>query len=350
MKDKQSNGKKELEHSRKKILLINTGGTIGMVGEPLHPSQDWKEITKEHPSLWHYPVDYYQLEHLVDSSDMHPKIWLDLANILEEKYEDYDGFVVLHGTDTMSYTASALSFLLKNLGKPVILTGSQVPLAKPRSDALQNLITAIQIASDYPIPEVCILFRDTLLRGNRSKKMDATNYFGFSSPNYSVLGEIGAEIKIFWDKILASPKKAFYVEKTLCPDILVLELFPGMNLKFFQILIREDSFKGIILKTFGNGNAPTSQEFLSFLKTLQEKEIPIVDVTQCIRGSVELGKYASSQALLELGVISAKDMTIEASIGKLMYLLGKYNSYQKILEEFPKNIAGEISLASVLHG
>lgn len=328
---------------RNRVLLINTGGTIGMIGEPLLPSKDWKDITKEHPILWNFPVDYYQIEHLVDSSNMHPNVWLELVGILREKYNFYDGFVILHGTDTMSYTASALSFLLKNLGKPVILTGSQVPLVKPRSDALQNLITAIQIASNHRIPEVCILFRDNLLRGNRSKKIDATNYFGFSSPNYPVLAEIGAEIKIFWDKTLPIPKGKFRVDASLSSDIIVLELFPGMNISLFLKVLETNSLKGIILKTYGNGNAPTSSEFFSFLASLQEREIPVVDVTQCIRGSVELGKYASSSKLISLGVISAEDMTVEASITKLMYYIGKNYTYQEIIERFSENLSGELT-------
>lgn len=210
-----------------KIMIINTGGTIGMVhsdendpNSPLRPANDWHEITKEHPILNKYSTDYYQFNPLIDSSDMSPEIWKDIAKFISKNYEKYRGFVVLHGTDTMAFTASALSFMLKNLDKPVVLTGSQVPLQFPRSDALQNLITAIHIAGNELygvklIPEVCIFFRDTLLRGNRSRKIDATNYFGFSSPNYPAIAEVGADIRVIKDRILPPAKEKFYVDAVI---------------------------------------------------------------------------------------------------------------------------------------
>lgn len=223
-----------------KVLIINTGGTIGMVNSekgdpnsPLRPANDWNEIAKEHPILEKFSTDYYQFSPLIDSSDMSPEVWIKIAGIIEKNYENYRGFVVLHGTDTMAFTASALSFMLKNLDKPVVLTGSQVPLQFPRSDALQNLITAIQIAGNdlygvKLVPEVCIFFRDTLMRGNRSRKIDATNYFGFSSPNYPAIGEIGGDIRIIKDRILDRPaSKNFYVDGKMNSKVIILELFPG---------------------------------------------------------------------------------------------------------------------------
>ena len=220
-----------------KILIINTGGTICMVHQekdnpysPLRPANDWSEISKDFPVLEKFPIDYCQLKPLIDSSNMCPDVWIKLTNIISENYHKYRGFVILHGTDTMAYTASALSFALKNLSKPVILTGSQKPLQETRSDALQNLITSIEIAGhsmfDIPlVPEVAIFFRDTLIRGNRARKNDATNYFGFSSPNCLPIGEAGAEIKISRN-ISPLPQKEFYTEPYFDNNILMLELFP----------------------------------------------------------------------------------------------------------------------------
>lgn len=205
---------------------------------PLRPANDWSEISKDFPVLENFPIDYYQLNPLIDSSNMSPDIWVKLADIISKNYDRYRGFVILHGTDTMAYTASALSFALKNLSKPVILTGSQKPLQEIRSDALQNLITSIQIAGhsmyDIPlVPEVAIFFRDSLIRGNRARKNDATNYFGFSSPNYPVLGKVGVEIKIS-KNISPMPKKKFYAEPFFDNNVLVFELFPGLKPEFLK--------------------------------------------------------------------------------------------------------------------
>ena len=290
-----------------KVLIINTGGTIGMVHNdpndptsPLRPAKDWHEIAKEHPILEKFPTDYCQLDPLIDSSDMCLEVWVKIGEIIEKFYDEYRGFVILHGTDTMAFTASALSFMCKNLSKPIILTGSQVPLQFPRSDALQNLITAIQIAGNEVygvrlVPEVAIFFRDTLLRGNRARKIDATNYFGFSSPNYPAIGEVGGDIKIIKDRILKPSHEKFYLDKRFSNEVIVLELFPGLNFSYLKNIFKEGSgIKGVILKTYGNGNAPTSQEFLDFLEYISSQKIVIIDITQCTKGFVKMGLYELS--------------------------------------------------------
>ncbi|MBC2855762.1 MAG: asparaginase [Cetobacterium sp.] len=339
-----------------KILIINTGGTIGMVNDdpndsnsPLRPATNWNEIAKEHPILQKYKTDYYQFKKLIDSSNMNPQIWIDIAKVIEKNYDNYRGFVILHGTDTMAFSASGVSFMLKNLNKPIIFTGSQVPLNFSRSDALQNLITSIEIAGNeiygVPlVPEVCIFFRDTLLRGNRARKIDARNYFGFSSPNYLPLGEVGAEISIFQERVLPISNEKFYVDAVADNSILVIELFPGLKPKYLKALIDSSTdLKGIILRTFGNGNAPTEKEFLDVLEYISKKDIIIINITQCITGSVKMGLYETSALLSKVGLISGHDMTPETAITKLMYLLGKNlpkNEIQKLME---LNLIGEQS-------
>lgn len=340
-----------------KILIINTGGTIGMVNSdesnpnsPLRPAKSWDEVAKNHPILDRFPTDYCQLETLIDSSDMQPNLWMDILSIIEKNYYNYRGFVILHGTDTMAYTASALSFMLKNLDKPVVLTGSQVPLITPRSDALQNLITSIQIAGNRiygvkNIPEVTICFRDELLRGNRARKIDATNYFGFSSPNYRPLGEIGCEIKINNKKVLEMPKEEFYIDSSFNSNVIIFEIYPGFNPLYIKTITdAHPEIKGIVLKTYGNGNAPTSSEFISILQEISEKNIAIINISQCATGAVKMGLYEASSALKALGVISGNDMTPEAAITKLMYLLGKNLSPLELKRQMESNMCGEVSL------
>ena len=341
-----------------KVMIINTGGTIGMVhsdpndpDSPLRPANDWSEVIKGHPVLEKYETDYYQFNPLIDSSDMSPEVWVKIAEFIYENYEKYRGFVVLHGTDTMAYTASALSFMLKNLGKPVVLTGSQVPLQFSRSDALQNLITAIEVAGNEQygiklVPEVCIFFRDTLLRGNRSRKVDATNYFGFLSPNYPPIAEVGADIRVLKDRILPPGRGRFYVDTALNTKVIVLELFPGLDPDYLKSLFYgETDIKGVILKTYGNGNAPTNKKFIDVLKYITSKGIVIVDITQCTRGFVKMGLYEASAKLIDAGVISGVDLTPEAAVTKLMYLLGKNLPIDQVRKYMQIELCGEQTIS-----
>jgi len=340
----------------KKVLVINTGGTIGMVHiekgnplSPLKPAEDWNEIAASYPLLNNFDTGYIQVNELIDSSDMNPKIWIEIAQIIEKNYNKYCGFVVLHGTDTMAFTASALSFMLNNLSKPVILTGSQVPLENPRSDALQNLVTAIQIAGSelYNInlvPEVSIFFRDHLLRGNRSRKLDASNYYGFSTPNYPNLGVAGSDIKIDCSKIRNPSKKEFFVDYSMDTNVLVFDIFPGFNPEILKKIFKSNDIKGLILKTYGNGNAPTSDAFVSVIEEIVNSGVTVVNISQCPTGMVKMGLYDASTRLLDAGVVSGMDLTPEAAIAKLMHLLGKGIDRKSIGEAIQLDICGEQSL------
>ena len=351
-----------LKKNGKKVLMICTGGTIGMLHKvkddpttPLVPAT-WAQIEDNFIAMKDLPfdVDAEEME-LIDSSDMHPGYWQKIAYKIQEKYDNYDGFVILHGTDTMAYTATALSFFFENLGKPVIVTGSQLPLAKPRSDAAQNLVTALTIAASQgvpTIPEVCIFFDKKLLRGNRSRKVSSTGFDGFDSPNFPPLAVIGEHIKVNEKIIRKIPKDPFFINPSLNPNVMIFEMFPGIqstNIPRSVFDINKDEkedkkLKGIIMKAFGTGNVPTKKEFLNEIEyATQKRQLAVVNITQCNQGMVEMGLYDASAGLIRRGVLSGVDMTSEAALVKMMVLLGQGYKDETFKEQMQRNLRGEQS-------
>jgi len=339
--------------SKTSILIIYTGGTIGMVKDnksgALQPLR-FKNLFKLIPSLelLDYKIDTFCFEPLVDSSNMNPEFWAELASAIEKNYESYDGFVILHGTDTMAYTASALSFMLQNLNKPVILTGSQLPLGMVRTDGRENLITSIEIAAakedETPIvPEVCIYFENQLFRGNRTHKINADDFEAFRSPNYPVLADAGVYIKYNRNAIHKPNFKKLKVYKNLDTGIVILKLFPGITESTVRSILNIKGLKAVILETYGAGNAPTSDWFIKLLRNAIRKGLFIINVSQCESGSVVMGKYETSIRLKEAGVLGAFDITTEAAVAKLMYLLGNFNDREKIIKLLTTSIVGEIT-------
>jgi L-asparaginase len=336
------------------ILIIYTGGTIGMVHDPKTGSLvpiDFKHITDHVPELskFGYDLQSISFDPVKDSSNIDPGIWIKMAETIEKNYDRFDGFVVLHGTDTMAYSASALSFMLENLAKPVIFTGSQLPIGLLRTDGRENLITSIEIAAAKDkgaaiVPEVCIYFDNELTRGNRTTKYSAEHFDAFNSPNYPPLAEVGLHLKFNFNDIHYPIKnKKLILHKSFDTNVAILKLFPGINRNFVQAVINTKGLKGLIIETFGSGNAPTYKWFIDDLRNFIQKGGIIYNVTQCHGGSVEMGLYETSRQLLEVGVVSGKDITSEASVTKLMHLLGKCSSMKEVIKCLDKPLAGEIS-------
>ncbi len=306
------------------LLIIYTGGTIGMIKNSktgaLTPF-NFDAIYEQIPDLKQFPyqLEFHCFDPLIDSSDITPEHWVELAQVIENNYEHYDGFVILHGSDTMAYSASALSFMLENLNKPVIFTGSQLPLGVLRTDGRENLIAAIEIAAtkedDTPlVPEVCIYFENKLMRANRTIKYNAENFNAFVSPNYPNLAEAGVYIKFNKNSILNPNFKRIKVHTKLDTNVVVLRLFPGINEQVVESILNIQNVKAVVLETFGSGNAPSTAWFINKLKKAIEKGTLIINVTQCAAGKVEQGKYETSTQLKEIGVLSGYDSTTEAML------------------------------------
>ncbi len=338
------------------ILLIYTGGTIGMKMDPVEQTLqpfDFSQILEEVPELgkFAYRIDSCTFESVIDSADIEPRSWQALASLIEEKYDSYDGFVVLHGTDTMAYSASALSFMIEGLTKPVIFTGSQLPIGVARTDGKENLISSVEIAASKDsdghalVPEVCICFGNALMRGNRTRKTSSENFRAFKSADCPLLAEAGISIR-YNSSVIRKPddwdrKPVFH--KELDTRVSILKLHPGITPQVVRNILCGPETRAVIIETYGAGNAPSKKWFLDIVKEASGMGKILLNITQCIAGSVNMDLYATGKKLEEAGVQSGYDCTTEGALAKLFYLLGRYTGNREVIEGIGENLRGEIT-------
>ena len=342
--------------TRSSILLIYTGGTIGMRQDPsdqtLKPF-DFSQILQEVPELKKFAlsIEVHTFDPLIDSSDVEPALWQELASLIEARYEEFDGFVILHGTDTMAYSASALSFMLENLSKPVVFTGSQLPIGAPRTDGKENLISAIEIAAAKDtegharVPEVSIFFNSKLLRGNRSTKVSSEDFSAFDSPDCPPLADAGISIR-YNDAIIRRPLKweePLRISTKLDTRVSILKLHPGITPQVMKYFLCGPDIRAAIIETYGSGNAPTRQWFLDIVKEATAMGKVLMNVTQCQAGTVNMSLYATGKALEKAGVVSGRDITTEGALAKLFYLMGRSEDNGWVKTRLGENLQGEIS-------
>ncbi len=336
------------------ILIIYTGGTIGMAYHPETGSLvpvNFEEISQQLPELkrFNYTLNAVSFEPPIDSSNVTPDTWLKIAQTIEKNYDRYDGFVILHGTDTMSYSASALSFMLENLDKPVIFTGSQLPVSTLRTDGRENIISAIEIAAAKEkgkavVPEVCIFFQNSLFRGNRTTKFNTEYFNAFRSENYPLLAETGIEIKFNHKAILRpSSKGKLIIHTGFDNNVAMVKLFPGIKTEVLRAVFNAPGLKGVIIETYGSGNAPTNEWFLEEIRNAVKRGLYILNITQCIAGSVDMTKYETGKKLMEAGVLNGYNITRESAVTKLMFLLGQGFNDKEVKFFINKSIRGEIN-------